>query len=451
VTRHLFLKDGWIVKETTAAPINILVTGERIVAVGPEVEPQADAEIFDASGLLVLPGLVDAHVHLREPGGEHKEDLTSGTRAALAGGVTTVLAMPNTSPPITDADSLANALVLADSKAVCDFGFFVGATPGNATEAARLTDAVGLKMYMGSSTGSLLVDDFGGQYTHFKTYPRARPIAVHAEDEAAIRWFSRQGQRRPPLCATLDTARALVMAEHLGRRLHICHLSTAHELELVHAARARGVPVTCEVAPHHLFLTNDAEWRLGPRAKMNPPLRSQADRGALWEHLAWIDAIASDHAPHTLKEKQVGPKDAPAGVPGLETTLPLLLTAAGEGQLLLSDVVRLTSAGPAQIFGLRRKGRIAAGFDADLVLVDFEAQWTITSERLWTRCGWTPFAGWPVKGRVERVYLRGRLAYANGELLVEPGYGRAVEITGQANSSSALPATRPTGAGEPER
>jgi dihydroorotase (multifunctional complex type) len=451
LTRHLFLKDGWIVKETTAAPVNILVAGEKIVAVGPDVEPEGEAEIVNASGLLVLPGLVDAHVHLREPGGEHKEDLMSGTRAALAGGITTVLAMPNTSPPVIDANSLANAMALADSKAVCDFGFFLGATPTNAAQAARLTDAVGLKMYMGSSTGSLLVDDFGGQYAHFKAYPPERPIAVHAEDEAAKRWFARQGQRRPPLCATLDTARALALAEHLGRRLHICHLSTAQELELVHAARSRGVRVTCEVAPHHLFLTSDAEWRLGPRAKMNPPLRSRADRDALWNHLAWIDAIASDHAPHTLEEKQVGMTDAPAGVPGLETTLPLLLNAVGEGQLLLSDVVRLTSRGPAEIFGLARKGRIAPGFDGDLVLVDFEARWTITPEKLWTKCGWTPFAGWHVKGRVERVYLRGRLAYADGEVLVEPGYGRAVEIARHANASPALSPTSTTEENTTER
>jgi dihydroorotase (multifunctional complex type) len=433
--KHLFIESGWIVKETTAAPVNILVAGERIVAVGPDVEPTQEAELVSASGLLVLPGLVDAHVHLREPGGEHKEDITTGTRAALAGGVTTVLAMPNTSPPIADAASLASVIALARNKAVCDFGFFLGATPENATAAASLTNAVGLKMYMGSSTGPLLVSDFGGQYAHFKAFPAQRPIAVHAENEAAVRWFARQGQRRPPLCAALETARALVLAEDLSRRVHICHLSTAHELDLVRAAKARGVPVTCEVSPHHLFLTQDAEWRLGPLAKMNPPLRSAADRAALWEHLSWIDAVASDHAPHTLEEKRTGMAEAPAGVPGLETTLPLLLTVASEGRLMLSDVVRLTSSGPAAILGLARKGRIAPGYDADLVLVDPEAHWTIGEEKLWTKCGWTPFAGWQVKGRVERVFLRGRLAYAHGQVLVEPGYGRPVEIR--------VPADRP--------
>jgi dihydroorotase (multifunctional complex type) len=431
--QHIFIKDGWIVKETTAAPVNILIAGERIAAVGPDVQPTPDAETVQASGFLVLPGLVDVHVHLREPGGEQKEDLTSGTRAALAGGVTTVLAMPNTSPPTIDGASLGAAMELAERKAMCDFGVFVGATPDNAAEAATLTDAVGLKIYMGSSTGSLLVDEFGSQYTHFKTFPEQRPIAVHAENEAAVRWFARQGQRRPPLCAALETARALVLAEHLGRPVHICHLSTAHELELVRAAKARGVRVSCEVAPHHLFLTQKAEWRLGPLAKMNPPLRSATDCDAIWDNLDWIDAIASDHAPHTIEEKLIGMANAPAGVPGLETTLPLLLTAAGEGRLMLSDVVRLTSSGPAEIFGLERKGQIAPGYDADLVLVNPEERWTIRDEALHTRCGWTPFAGWRVKGRAEQVYLRGRLAYAHGEVLVEPGYGRAIKFGGHDN------------------
>jgi dihydroorotase len=425
---YLFIKNGWIVKQTTAAPVNILAADGRIVKVGPNIEPPSGAKVVDASGLLVLPGLVDAHVHLREPGGEHKEDLTTGTSAALAGGVTTVLGMPNTTPPITDAQSLDTVLTLAKDKAVCDFGFFVGATPENTTSVGQVADAVALKVYMGSSTGSLLVDDFGNQYEHFKSYPHGRPIAVHAENEAAIRWFARQGQRRPSVCAALDTAQALVLAEHLDRHVHICHLSTAQELALVRDAKARGVPVTCEVAPHHLFLDNTSEWKLGPLSKVNPPLRPKSDVKALWQSLEVVDAIASDHAPHTLEEKQIGIADAPAGMPGLETTLPLLLTAAGQGRLMLSDVVRLTSAGPARIFGLRRKGSIAPGYDADLVFVDYEASRTIKTEDLWTKCGWTPFDGKPVRGRIEKVYLRGQLVFSEGQVLAEPGTGQAVEI-----------------------
>lgn len=432
--RQLFIKEGWIVKQTTAAPVNILVEGERIVDVATDLAPPAGAKVVNASGLLVLPGLVDAHVHLREPGDEHKEDLTSGTRAALAGGVTTVLGMPNTSPPIIDAGSLKNVIGLAERKAVCDFGFFLGATSDNVQKTNRLAKAVGLKVYMGSSTGSLLVSDFGGQYSHFRTYAPDRVIAVHAEDEMAVRWFARQGQRRPPLCASLDTARALVFAEQLGRRVHICHVSTSQEIALVRAAKARGVPVTCEVAPHHMFLTDEVQWRLGPLAKMNPPLRPSEDMDALWKNLDVIDIIASDHAPHTREEKQAGVADAPAGVPGLETTLPLLLTASGRGRLMLSDLIRLTSSGPAEIFGLARKGRLAPGYDADLVFVNPEARWTIRDEQMRTKCGWTPFAGWTVKGRVEQVYLRGQLAYADGEVMIEPGYGKMVDLTGRGDS-----------------
>jgi len=407
--------------------MEILIADERIAAVSRAIIPPDDTEVVDVSGLLVLPGLIDVHVHLREPGGEHKEDFTSGTRAALAGGVTTVLAMPNTDPPLTDRASLERALALAQAKAVCDFGLLVGATPENAPLVAELPEAAGLKLYMGASTGNLLVADFAAQWAHFTTYPPDRVLAVHAEDEEAVCHFARQGERRPPLCAALAVARALTLAEAARRRLHICHLSTAQELALVQAAKARGLPVTCEVTPHHLFLSQEDEARLGPLGKMNPPLREREEVEALWAGLEGVDCIATDHAPHTLEEKAQGMETAPAGVPGLETMLPLLLTAFHRGRLTLETLIRLTSSGPARVYGLVRKGKLAPGYDADLTLVALDERWQLRNEGLLTRCGWTPFAGWEVKGRVRRVYLRGRLAYADGEVLVEPGYGRRVE------------------------
>ena len=422
----MLIRNGTVVTPEAVERADVLIEGETIAAVGPALSVLAGTRVVDADGLLVFPGLIDPHVHLREPGGEHKEDFTSGTCAALAGGFTTVLAMPNTQPPITDQETLARTLALAASKAVCDFGFFAGATADNATEVAGLGEAVGLKLYMGSSTGSLLVADLAGQVAHFEHYPGL--IAVHAEDEEAVAHFAERGaargQRRPPLCAALAVARALVLADHFQHRLHICHVTTGAELALIRDAKARGVPVTCEVTPHHLFLTDADEARLGPLGRMNPPLRSQEEGEALWANLDIVDNLATDHAPHTLEEKRN--PTPPAGVPGLETALPLLLTAVHDGRLSLRKVARLTSVGPAAIYGLPHKGRIAPGHDADLTLVDPDVEWTIGERPLFTRCGWSPFEGDKVKGRVERVFLRGQEVYAHGEVLARPGYGRAI-------------------------
>jgi dihydroorotase (multifunctional complex type) len=279
-------------------------------------------------------------------------------------------------------------------------------------------------MYMGSSTGTLLVDRLEDQYAHLAAYPRDRVVAVHAENEEAVQYFAARGQRRPPLCAALETARATLMAQSLRRSIHICHLSTVQEIQMVREAKQRGEPVTCEVTPHHLFLSSEIETHLGALGRMNPPLRATSDAGALWDNLKFVDAIASDHSPHTLEEKQ---GDAPpSGVPGLETMLPLLLTAVQQKLLSLTDMVRLTATSPARLLGLEGKGCIAADYDADMVLVDLEAQRTISGKELLTRCGWTPFEGWRARGRIVQVYVRGQLAFAEGRVLAPPGTGRQV-------------------------
>ncbi len=424
-TRTL-LHGGNVVTPDGVDRLDILIDGETIAAVGPDLAAQApDAEQVDVSGLTILPGLIDVHVHLREPGGEHKESFYTGTCAALAGGVTTLCAMPNTSPPIADRATFELAVERADAQVVCDYGLYVGATPDNAAEAAAMSDeAVGLKMYIGSSTGSLLVDQFPAQIAHFEQYPQDHIIAVHAEDEAAVRYYAARGQRRPPICAVLATAHALALAEQTGRRLHVCHVSTGAELELIRDAQARGVHVTCEVAPHHLFLSTEDEAALGTLGRVNPPLRDPANVAALWALCDVIDLIATDHAPHTLDEK--ASDSPPSGMPGLETMLPLLLDAAHAGRITLPDIARWTAAHPAEVFGFADRGRIAPGCHADLTLVDPDAEWTLANEGLHTRCGWTPFAGRRVNGRVERVYLRGREVFANGQVLAEPGSGRRV-------------------------
>lgn len=423
MTEILLIHGGSVVTAAGAGRADVLVDGGRIAAAGPDLTDRfPGARRVDASGLAIFPGLIDAHVHLREPGGEHKEDLTSGTRAALAGGFTTAFAMPNTDPPTTDRATFERVAELVERKAVCDVGLYVGATPDNTDAAATLADqAVGLKLYAGSTTGDLLVDGVAEQIAHFEHYPADHIIAVHAEDEAAVRYYAARGERRPPVCSALSAAHMIALAAATGRRVHICHVSTAEEFALIRDAKARGVRVTCEVTPHHLFLTTADETHLGPLGRVNPPLRGAEHVESLWAGRADIDMVATDHAPHTLAEKRGD--HPPAGMPGLETALPLLLAAVHEGRLSIGEVVRWLAEGPAEVFGLAHKGRIAPGCDADLTLVDLDAEWTIRDEGLHTRCGWTPFAGRAVRGRVERVYLRGRPAFAGGKVLAEPGWG----------------------------
>ncbi|NDJ52377.1 MAG: dihydroorotase family protein [Chloroflexi bacterium] len=422
------LKGGQLVVEGQLLTADLAIVNERILGYGADLAPPPEFNQFDTvdvSGLTILPGLVDVHVHLREPGAEHKEDFLSGTRAALAGCVTTVFGMPNTTPTITTRTSLDQAIVLADEKAVCDFGLYVGGTQDNADEAASLSDAVGLKLYIGSSTGDLLVDQFEAQIAHFMATPLDRIIAVHAEDEAAVRHYAKQGQRRPPICAKLSTAYLLTLAEQTGRHLHICHVTTRDELTLIRQAKERGVRVTCEVSPHHLWLNTQDEQRLGPYGRCNPPLRDEPDRTGLWEHLDGVDLIATDHAPHTRAEKESG--TPPAGIPGLETMLPLLLTAVTEGRMSLADVVSFTATRPAHLFNLPDKGSIRPNKHADLTLVDLNETWTLSDDGLETRCGWTPFAGMDVTGRVKQVWLRGQCVYREGSVVAEPGYGQRVQ------------------------
>jgi carbamoyl-phosphate synthase/aspartate carbamoyltransferase/dihydroorotase len=350
-------------------------------------------------GTLRLPGLVDAHVHLREPGGEQKEDITSGSAAALAGGVTLVLDMPNTYPPTIDSQTLAHKRDRVTEKALCDIGLYLGASETNAREAATLArKAVGLKVYLDQTYGPLRMTTLAALLDHFRTWPARRPIVVHAEG--------------------LSVALAIGLAWSFGRRLHLAHISRADEVSLIRAAKAAGAPVTCEVSPHHLFLTEADAQRLGPYGQMKPPLATEADRQALWANLDVVDCIATDHAPHTRAEKE-GDKPPP-GVPGLETMLPLLLTAVAEGRLTSDRLVELTHSGPRRVFGLPAQ-------DETWVEVDPAACWVLSQEGLFTKCGWTPFAGYPVRGRVRRVVVRGQTAFEDGQIRVQPGFGRVVE------------------------
>lgn len=421
--KRILLTGGSVVTQGAIRDADILINNERIEAVEPSLSASIeDSDVRDITGLTVFPGLVDAHVHLREPGGEHKEDFYTGTCAALAGGITSVVAMPNTSPPVTSSSTLHDAVQRAEKKAVCDYGFYVGGTPENALDVTKIHEAVALKLYIGSSTGSLLVDQLPAQLAHFEHYPNQKLLAVHAEDEAAVQYYAKLGARRPPICAALATAHVIALAEHFQRRIHICHVSTGYELRIIAAAKQRGLNITCEVAPHHLFLSTDDESYLGALGQVNPPLRSPENVASIWAQMDSVDLIATDHAPHTLEEK--AGTSPPSGMTGLETSLSLMLTAASQGRVSLPRIAELMAQHPAEAFGFRTKGKIEAGYDADFALVDLNETWLVRNEDMHSRCGWTPFAGHTLQGRVKQTYLRGKRVFADGLIEADLGYGR---------------------------
>ncbi len=347
--------------------------------------------------LMEFPGMIDVHVHLREPGATHKENFFTGTAAALAGGVVALLDMPNNDPPVTDAQTLENKKRIASSSALCDYGFYLGATAHNASKISELAPKVaGLKIYLGATYGPLLLQDLGALIAHFKNWPPNKPIAVHAEG--------------------ISVAAVLTLAIVYGRRVHICHVSRAEEIALIKAAKGKGLPVTCEVTPHHLFLSEEDAATLGPFGYMKPTLGSHRDRRALWENLDVVDVIASDHAPHT-KEEKLGPTPPP-GVPGLETTLPLLFTAMLEGRISQERLLELTFKNPARIFGIK--------LPETCVELEIGPRRIISSSELKTRCGWTPFEGMGVRATIRRVFIRGQKVYEDGQVLAWPGFGKPI-------------------------
>ena len=346
-----------------------------------------------------LPGLTDIHVHLREPGATHKEDFATGTSAALAGGVTTVLVMPNTQPPLVDAASFAMARQAADAKAHCDYGLYLGATLNNASQISVLaSQAAGLKLYLDTTYGPLLLDDMAAWAAHFEYWPRSRPIVAHAEGKTM--------------------AALLFFAALYDRHIHICHVSRRDEILLIRAAKEKGYPVTCEVTPHHLFLSTADVPAIGAgRAEVRPRLASPADVQALWDNLDVIDCFATDHAPHTLAEKDSA--DPPSGFPGLETAIPLLLTAVNEGRLTVEDIIKRMHTNPRRIFGLPAQPET-------WVEVDVGDEYHIQAADCHSRSRWTPFDGRRVSIRVRRVILRGREVYRDGQILSSPGFGKNV-------------------------
>lgn len=422
----LIVKGGTVVNQDGEAVRDIGIVEGRIAAIGDISATQA-AEVIDAKGLHVLPGVIDTQVHFREPGLEHKEDLATGSLAAVSGGVTAVFEMPNTKPLTTTAETLADKVSRARGRMHCDFAFYVGGTQenvGDIPRLERLEAAAGIKVFMGASTGDLLIEDEATLERVIAAI--SRRAAFHAEDEARLR--ERAGLRKPgdpsshpvwrdETAAMIATERLVRLAEKHRKRVHVLHVSTAEEMAFLRDHKAWA---SVEVTPHHLtLLAPDCYQRLGTYAQMNPPVRDGRHLQALWAAIAdgTVDVLGSDHAPHTREEKDHPYPESHSGMTGVQTLVPVMLDHVNAGRLSLQRFVDLTSHGPARLFGISNKGRIAVGYDADLTVVDLKRTMTITNDWIKSRCGWTPYDGGNVRGWPIGTFVRGHAVMWDGEIL----------------------------------
>jgi dihydroorotase len=435
-TYDLILKGGTVVNQDGEGQRDLGIRAGRFAAIGDLARSQA-GEVIDCRGLHLLPGVIDTQVHFREPGMTHKEDLESGSLSAVMGGVTAVFEMPNTDPLTVTAQALADKVKRGHHRMYCDFAFFVGATSDNTKdlpELERLPGCAGIKVFMGSSTGSLLIADDAGLRSVLKVIRRR--ASFHAEDEPRLN--ERKNLRiegdprshpvwRDEIAALKATQRLVSIAHETGARVHVLHISTAQEMEYL--AGHKDV-ASVETTPHHLTLeAPEAYERLGTRAQMNPPVRDAVHRAAIWRGLEQgvVDVLGSDHAPHTRGEKAKTYPASPSGMTGVQTLVPIMLDHVNAGRLSLLRFVDLTSAGPARLFGIAAKGRIAAGFDADLTVVDLKRRQTITDEWVTSRAGWTPYNGVTVIGWPVGTLVRGRKVMWEGKLTT-PARGERVRF-----------------------
>jgi dihydroorotase len=429
----LLIRGGIVATPNGIAQADVGVREGRIAAIGSLSGAKA-AEVFDAKGLHVLPGVMDTQVHFREPGNEHKEDLATGGMAAILGGVTAVFEMPNTNPPTTTRAAIEDKLARAKGRMQCDHAFYAGATPQNIgalAELERMPGVCGIKAFLGSSTGTLLLAKEDDILAALKA--GTRRMAVHSEDEDRMierKPFAKRGHPethpiwRDAESARMSTERVLRLARAAGRRLHVLHITTGDEIPLLAAAKDIS---TAETTPQHLTLSApECYERIGTYAQMNPPIRDESHRQALWAAVrdGVIDVIGSDHAPHTREEKDREYPDTPSGMPGVQTLATLMLDHVNKGNLTLERFIDLTASGPQRIFGIAGKGRIAVGYDADFTVVDMNLTREITNSWIASRCGWTPFDGMKTKGWPVATILRGNIVMrdfaACGEARGEP-------------------------------
>ncbi|MCB1508136.1 MAG: dihydroorotase [Hyphomicrobiaceae bacterium] len=417
-------RNAVVVNQDGTGVRDIAIKDGKIAAIG-SIDAASAGTVIDCTGLHILPGVMDTQVHFREPGAEHKEDLESGSLAAVMGGVTAVFEMPNTNPLTTSEAALADKVARGRHRMHCDFAFWVGGTRDNADSVAeleRLPGAAGIKVFMGSSTGDLLVEDDEGVRRILSNVRRR--AAFHSEDEFRLR--DRLGERVPgdpashPVwrdeeAAVLSTTRLLALAEETGARIHVLHVSTAEEVPIL--ARCKN-HASVELTPHHLTLSADDYERLGTYLQMNPPVRDKRHRAVLWQAISSgiADVFGSDHAPHSRAEKDKPYPESPSGMPGVQTLVPVMLDHVARGRLSLERFVDMTSAGPQRLFGIAGKGRIAVGYDADLTVVDLKRQTEITDDWIASKCGWTPYAGMTVMGWPVGTVIRGRKVMWEGEL-----------------------------------
>lgn len=436
-TYDLIVRGGEVVNHAGRGAADVGVRDGKVVAIG-DLSQAAAGETFDAKGLTVLPGVIDTQVHFREPGLEWKEDLESGSRAAVLGGVVAVFEMPNTEPTTTDPDALADKLARARGRMHCDHAFYVGGTHENARflgELERLPGCCGIKVFMGASTGTLLVQDDEGIEQVLRHVNRR--AAFHSEDEYRLAdrrplartgdWTSHE-EVRDAASALESTHRLVRIATGLGKRIHVLHVTTKEEMAFL--AQHKDV-ASVEVTPQHLTLTApEAYERLKGYAQMNPPIRGAEHQAGLWWGVGAgvADVLGSDHAPHTKDEKARPYPASPSGMPGVQTLVPVMLTHVAEGRLSLERFVDLTSHGANRLFGMADKGRLAVGNDADITIVDLKARRTLKHEDMASRVGWTPFDGFEAKGWPMATIIRGRVVMRDDEI-VAPSLGEPVRFS----------------------
>lgn len=416
------IRHADLVLPTGIVRADLLMENGNILGIDPPKSAAAD-EVVDATGLHLIPGVIDDQVHFREPGLTHKEDLFTASRACAKGGVTTFLEMPNTKPTTTSVQALHEKLALAATKSVVNYGFYIGATPQNVAELAAAKRTPGIKIFIGSSTGDLLVDDQAALERIFAE--TTLPICAHCEDEATIAEnktrlgdlndVRQHSQLRDARCAFLSTRRALDLAYRHHHRFHVLHVSTAGEVDLL--CDPRGL-ITAEACPHHLLFHVGDYDRLGTLIQMNPSIKTAADNAGLWKALrdGLIQVIATDHAPHTLEEKRQPYPKSPSGLPAVENSLALMLDSMHQGRCTLEQVVHWMCDAPARVWDIVNKGRIAEGYDADLVLVDLHKKQTVRNADQLTKCGWTPWDGVELTGWPVRTWVMGQTVFREGKV-----------------------------------